>query len=67
MSEKFKRGDDSDIPIKNCERYFEVMQASPHVRQYTVLVYKDLQEEFEIVDEKIKGFEDRLRKEFSST
>ena len=26
MPEKFRRGDDLDIFIKNCERYFEVIQ-----------------------------------------
>ena len=68
-SERFRRGDDLDIFIKNCERYFGVPQALMEISKYTVaaLLYKELQEEYEAEDEKMKEFEERLRKAFSST
>ena len=67
--ENFRRGDDLDTFIKNCERYFEIIQASPEMKTCLIPAFLDehLREEYEVVDEKIVGYQERLRKAFSST
>ena len=57
-TEKFRSGDDLDTFIKNCERYFEIIQALPEMKTYLIraLLDEHLREEYEVVNEKIVGY-----------
>ena len=61
--ERYKRRDDLHVFIKECLTYFEVTQTTSVIRDMTVIALfdKDLREEYDTVNKKIKGFEKRFK------
>lgn len=63
----FKVGDDVDLFIDKCTRYFNGVNIPKTLRQTLVigLIVPSAREQYETVDEKISDFEERMRKAFS--
>lgn len=66
VPEKYRRGDDIEQFIKNCNRYFDICKTTKTMRNLVVIALLDqsMIAQYEAVPEEIKDYDQRLRKAF---
>jgi hypothetical protein len=66
IPQKLGKGDDIEAFIKECDIFFKFAQLSQPRQEAMIICFldKEIREDYEMVDSKVKGFKDRLRKAF---